>query len=69
MGLRRPPTVRARAGVSWTVPWEDLRAARAEGVPLGSWLRWQLGCETRHLMMLDDPMPIVHGVARRLLRR
>ena len=69
MGLERPAAGRARAGVRWTVPWDDLRAARSQRVPPARWLAWQLGCETRHLVGLDDPMPILRGVARRLLRR
>jgi D-aspartate ligase len=69
MGLERPPVKRARAGVRWTVPWDDFRSARSGRVPLWRWLAWQVGCETRHLVAIDDPMPIVRGVGRRLLRR
>lgn len=74
VGLERPPARRVRPGVRWTVPWEDLRAARAEGMSLRRWAAWQLRCETRHVLSLDDPMPFVRGlvwprVERRLPHR
>jgi predicted ATP-grasp superfamily ATP-dependent carboligase len=74
VGVARPPVrSRPREGVRWTVPWHDLRAARSWRTGMARWAAWQLGCETRHVMSLDDPMPFMRGmvwprVARRLRR-
>jgi hypothetical protein len=52
------------------VPWDDLRAARGAGVSLAAWARWQAGCETRHVVALNDPMPFVRGLVwRRITQR
>jgi predicted ATP-grasp superfamily ATP-dependent carboligase len=74
VGLPRPPAARVRPGVRWTVPWDDVRAARSQGIPLVRWAAWQARCETRHVLALDDPMPFLRGlvwprVARRLPTR
>ena len=75
VGMERPAVAsRPRAGVRWTVPWHDLRAARSWGTGLARWAAWQVRCETRHVLSLDDPMPFTRGmawprVARRLRRR
>ncbi|HEX8051936.1 MAG TPA: ATP-grasp domain-containing protein, partial [Thermoleophilaceae bacterium] len=68
-GLPRPRAELTRRGVRWSLPWNDLRAARQQGVGLARWLRWQAGCETRHIVALDDPMPFVRGFAWRRIRR
>lgn len=68
-GLERPPAGPARAGVTWSVPWFDLRAARGQGVSLPRWLAWQARCDTRHVVSLDDPMPFVRGMAWRRARQ
>jgi D-aspartate ligase len=69
-GLPRPRARLERPGVRWSVPWNDLRAARKEGVGLASWLAWQARCETRHIVAGDDPMPFVRGFLwRRISRR
>jgi D-aspartate ligase len=70
-GLPRPPHRRVRPGVRWTIPWDDLRAAREHRMSLLRWAAWQLRCETRHVIALDDPMPFLRGlvwphVARRV---
>jgi hypothetical protein len=57
-----------RAGASYSVPWHDLRAARANGTPLLRWAAWQARCETRHNLALDDPMPFVGGMVLKRLR-
>ena len=69
MDLPRPPASRARAGVRWTVPWLDLRAARERSMSLARWAAWQLACETRHVVALDDPMPFLRGLAWPGLKR
>jgi predicted ATP-grasp superfamily ATP-dependent carboligase len=69
LGLPRPTARSARAGVRWTIPWDDLRAARRQRVPLSRWAAWQLGCETRHVLALDDPMPFLRGLVWPRLRR
>jgi D-aspartate ligase len=69
LGLPRPAARAARAGVRWTIPWDDFRAARSPRVPLARWAAWQLGCETRHVLALDDPMPFLRGLVWPRLRR
>lgn len=61
-GRPRPPVTRVRAGVTWSVPWDDLRAVRALGQPLGAWVRWQARCDARHVIALDDPLPFLRTV-------
>jgi predicted ATP-grasp superfamily ATP-dependent carboligase len=68
-GLPRQPARLTRPGVRWSVPWNDFRAARRQGVGIASWLRWQAGCETRHIVAADDPMPFLRGFAWRRMRR
>jgi predicted ATP-grasp superfamily ATP-dependent carboligase len=63
VGLPRPPVRRVRAGVRWTVAWHDLGAARASRLSLARWAAWQLRCNTRHVLSLDDPMPFLRGLA------
>ncbi|MEA2467949.1 MAG: D-aspartate ligase, partial [Thermoleophilaceae bacterium] len=63
--MDRPrPAVRARprTGVRWTVPWLDALAAREQRLGLARWAAWQLRCETRHVLSLDDPMPFLRGL-------
>jgi len=60
-GGARPPIGPVRAGVTWCLPLGDVRAARAEGVGLASWLRFLRRCEVRSGMALDDPLPFVPG--------
>ena len=72
-GVPRPSAGPARAGVRWSHPSRDLAAARLRGVPIRRWLAWQAGCETRHMVAADDPMPFLRGFlwgrAKRRLRR
>jgi predicted ATP-grasp superfamily ATP-dependent carboligase len=67
--LPRPPTPAARPGARWVHPWFDLRAARAQNVPLARWIPWMLDCEAKYGFALDDPLPIPRVAARRVLRR
>jgi hypothetical protein len=68
-GLPRPPAGPVRAGVRWSLPWKDLRAAWRGGMPLHRWLAWQARCETRHVIALDDPMPFLRGLVWKHARR
>jgi predicted ATP-grasp superfamily ATP-dependent carboligase len=68
-GLPRPAAALTRPGVRWSLPWNDFRAARDQGVGLASWLAWQARCETRHVVAIDDPMPFLRGFAWRRIRR
>lgn len=61
-GGPRPPVGPVRAGVRWCNPWLDVRAARAAGVPLTSWLRFLAGCEARSALAASDPMPFARGL-------
>jgi D-aspartate ligase len=68
-GLPRPRAELDRPGVRWSLPWNDLRAARRQGLGLARWLRWQARVETRHVVAVDDPMPFLRGFAWRRIRR
>jgi len=68
-GRRRPPVGRIRAGVRWCRPWQDLQAARADGLPLTTWLQWALGCEAKSALAWDDPLPVLRATFHRLAGR
>jgi D-aspartate ligase len=68
-GRARPPAGPLRPGVRWTVSWHDLRARAAHGLGWWAWLRFQLACETRSVIALDDPQPFLHALLGRPLRR
>jgi predicted ATP-grasp superfamily ATP-dependent carboligase len=68
-GLPRQRAELVRPGIRWSIPWNDLRAARQQGVGLARWLRWQARCETRHIVAANDPMPFLRGFAWRRMRR
>ncbi len=72
-GHPRPRVRPARAGVRWSLPWYDVKAARGRGISLVRWLAWEARCETRHVVAVDDPMPFLRGFlwrrAKRRLRR
>lgn len=68
LDLPRPRIGPVRVGTRYSVPWHDLRAARACGTSLPRWAAWQVGCETRHNLSLDDPMPFVGGMVLKRLR-
>jgi D-aspartate ligase len=69
LGLPRPRVQRPRCCVRWSVPWDDLTAARAGRLSLTRWAAWQLRCQTRHVLSLDDPMPFLRGLAWPRLER
>ena len=56
-GAPRPPAGRARPGTRWVLPMADLRAARANGVGVGGWLRFLAASEARSGLMWADPLP------------
>jgi len=68
-GTPRPPVGPVRPGVTWSLPWKDLRAARESGMSPAAWLAWQARSDSRHVMALDDPMPFVRGMLWRHARR
>lgn len=61
-GAPRPATGPARPGVAWCSPHLDLRAARAEGTPLRSWLAHLRACEARSGLAAGDPLPFLPGI-------
>ena len=69
VGEPRPPTGPVRAGVRWSKPWLDARAARADGVPFVTWLKWTLGAEAKRTLAWDDPFPLVRAYLERLFSR
>lgn len=67
-GRPRPPSVEPRPGVCWSNPWLDRAAARQSGVSGWSWMRWTVRCHSHHVLAVDDPWPLVHGLALRASR-
>jgi predicted ATP-grasp superfamily ATP-dependent carboligase len=67
VGVRRPPTSKARAGVAWCDPVTDMRAAAASGVPAHRWLAWLPTLEAPRFT-LDDPSPWLAGAFKRVGR-
>ena len=65
VGEPRPVATPARAGVTWSNRM-DLRAARANRVPLLEWLSWTLRCDARSGLAADDILPAVMHLAARL---
>jgi D-aspartate ligase len=63
-GLPRPPAGHARAGVRWSSPWLDRRAAQEAGLSTASWLAWTARAEAKSLAAWDDPMPVIRGPLR-----
>jgi D-aspartate ligase len=68
-GFPRPPVARARAGVTWSLPWHDVRAARSEGDSILGWAAWTATCSSWSALAFDDPMPFLRGHAWGWLRR
>jgi predicted ATP-grasp superfamily ATP-dependent carboligase len=68
LDLPRPSVRQVRPGARYSVPWHDYRAVRANGTSLARWAAWQAGCETRHNVALDDPMPFIGGMVLKRLR-
>jgi predicted ATP-grasp superfamily ATP-dependent carboligase len=66
--LPRPRVGPVRPGVRWSVPWDDYRAVRQNGMSLARWAAWQAGCRTWHTFAPDDPMPFVRGTLWRRVR-
>jgi predicted ATP-grasp superfamily ATP-dependent carboligase len=56
-GQPRPASRRARGGVRWINPREDLAAARERGIPLRRWLPWALRCQSNPAFAWRDPGP------------
>lgn len=65
-GRPRPRTTAVTPGLGWTRPLEDLRAVRAGGESLRTWLRWTLAARARSGLALDDPLLPLGWVLRRL---
>jgi predicted ATP-grasp superfamily ATP-dependent carboligase len=62
---RRPASV-ARAGVRWCDVVQDAAAVRERGGSLRRWMRFALASEARAAASLDDPMPVLRRLVRRL---
>lgn len=67
-GQQRPAASVARPGVRWCSV-TDFRAAREAGLSLPRWGQWMVGCETREIAALHDPIPFLHLCASRLTKR
>lgn len=65
-GRPRPTAGTARVGATWCHPWQDLKAARAAGVPFQSWLAWVARCDALSGVAWDDPTPILGRVLGRM---
>ena len=68
-GAPFPPLARARPGVRWMEPRQDVAAVREQGGSLVRWAPWALRCEAKSGAALDDPMPILRGKVWPRLRR
>lgn len=68
-GTERPVPAEARAGVTWTSPIRDFRSARAEGLPLHSWIWWSVRCDTFQTMSVKDPLPFLRGAVWQVVHR
>lgn len=64
-----PPVARARPGVRWIEPRQDVAAVREQGGSLLRWVPFALRCEAKSGAALDDPMPILRGKVWPRLRR
>jgi hypothetical protein len=63
VGRPRPPVARARSHVRWCDLRLDLRAARASGIPIASWLVWALSSDAKGSgVSWDDPLPTLYGI-------
>jgi predicted ATP-grasp superfamily ATP-dependent carboligase len=63
-GAPRPRMRKARPGVRWIKPRDDLAAARERGVPLMRWLPWAIRCESNQAFAWNDPAPAIrHHIA------
>jgi predicted ATP-grasp superfamily ATP-dependent carboligase len=60
-GLPRPPVRRARAGATWSMPWEDLKAVRHSGGSVLRWTAWIARCDAVSTLAWDDPLPFARG--------
>jgi D-aspartate ligase len=60
-GRPRPGVASNPRRVMWCDPLQDLRAARAAGVPPLAWLRWLLRCRSISGLAWRDPLPFVRG--------
>ena len=56
----------ARAGLQWCRAWQDIRAAKALGIPLRIWFAWASRCDAKRLLAWDDPKPLLFGGLWRL---
>jgi D-aspartate ligase len=69
VGRPRRTMPRARAGLRWSNPWDDLAAARSAGLPLRAWLAFTMGSDARRVVALDDPLPFLCGGAAAVVKR
>jgi predicted ATP-grasp superfamily ATP-dependent carboligase len=68
-GRARPRAEQPPRHVAWCDPLQDLRAARAEGVPPLAWLRWAAHCRTYSGLAWQDPLPFLRGKLWGAIRR
>ena len=68
-GAPRPRASRARPGVRWIDPRNDLRAARAAGVPLHRWIPWAVASQSNPAFAWSDLRPLAHRAAQAGRRR
>jgi D-aspartate ligase len=66
VGAPRPPMGVPRAGARWCWLGADRRAARAMGIPGWRWLPWALRADAKTVIALDDPLPFLLKVARKV---
>ena len=68
-GRPRPAVQPVRPGVRWVAPLLDVRAARAEGVPLRRWLRFLARTDAVHGRLGRDVLPLSAAALAPVRRR
>ena len=69
LGLTRPSSISARAGVRWCSLAHDYQAARAQHMSTLAWARWALRCEAKSGFAADDPLPLPRALLSKVRHR
>ena len=67
-GTVRPSIAETLPGLGWSRPLQDLRAVRASGESLRTWLGWTIRARARSGVAADDPLLMLAWALRRVPR-